>query len=819
MDTKWKKFRNNTALKVVAFILACVFAFLTFYAGLNVISFASEFSNKGGVSKLFSEVTDSSFTNSIRFSTQLDSDMDALHKMVTEYKSDENVYSGNAFAKVETDLKIHAEEDIAQRIIDEKKNVIESVTTFSDEGNIEYNFTNDQNAEKFTTSNNTNNFDDEEVVMIDGVGFYRGIALDGIVVNEQQIRKDVEDNLKSEINNRKHVYRAGYEENKKNISKIKNLNFAIRNKDTGEVYTNMGDVVKSDTDLMSLASGDNWSMAIDKGNFSYGSKVEQDNNYYADSKYVSMLSTLFDKNGYDAYFSISSSSNTFKEGDAYYDLQEDYENRLVSFEDMRTQVIINSILMLAMIILLCVGAGKLDDEGKTKKAKIDKIYNDLHFIISLVLVVCGIVGTIGVYESFLICATPGHEYTTSVSLCAMIGVATVAVITEWLMSVVRHVRCSTYFKNTLFYVIFIKNAKRLVSMFKKYLGKLKELFSFQNTKNLKTRMIKIICCYAGANVVLAMLFSMTAGGYDPGWHFIFGVLMIGVNISLVATAKQTIQALDDMMEALIQAENGKFDFDLNIYSMPLYLRDFASHILNLREGMKIAVDEAIKGERMKAELITNVSHDLKTPLTSIVNYVDLLKRCELNDDTAQSYITILEEKAERLKKLIEDLVEASKVSTGNVQMNITKVNLNELSAQLAGETEEELKDLGIDLRVSAPDTPVIVKADSQKAYRAIENLFSNVKKYTMPGTRVYVDVGTEGNLGYISVKNISKDELDVPVDQLTQRFVRGDSARTSEGSGLGLSIADNLIALQNGEFILENDGDLFKATVRLPLDE
>ncbi|MEG1179596.1 MAG: HAMP domain-containing sensor histidine kinase, partial [Oscillospiraceae bacterium] len=280
-----------------------------------------------------------------------------------------------------------------------------------------------------------------------------------------------------------------------------------------------------------------------------------------------------------------------------------------------------------------------------------------------------------------------------------------------------------------------------------------------------------------------------------------------------------IQALDDMMEALIQAENGKFDFDLNIYSMPLYLRGFASHILNLREGMKIAVDEAIKGERMKAELITNVSHDLKTPLTSIVNYVDLLKRCELNDDTAQSYITILEEKAERLKKLIEDLVEASKVSTGNVQMNITKVNLNELSAQLAGETEEELKDLGIDLRVSAPDTPVIVKADSQKAYRAIENLFSNVKKYTMPGTRVYVDVGTEGNLGYISVKNISKDELDVPVDQLTQRFVRGDSARTSEGSGLGLSIADNLIALQNGEFILENDGDLFKATVRLPLDE
>jgi len=199
--------------------------------------------------------------------------------------------------------------------------------------------------------------------------------------------------------------------------------------------------------------------------------------------------------------------------------------------------------------------------------------------------------------------------------------------------------------------------------------------------------------------------------------------------------------------------------------------------------------------------------------------VDLLKRCDLQDQTANSYIKILEEKAERLKKLIEDLVEASKISSGNVSLELTKVNLNELAIQLVGENEQELKELEIEMRVTTPSDAPIVKADSQKSYRAIENLFSNVKKYAMPKTRVYVDVFENEGFGVISIKNISKNELDVSVDQLTQRFVRGDEARATEGNGLGLSIADNLIDLQNGEFKIEIDGDLFKATVKLPLDK
>ena len=303
----------------------------------------------------------------------------------------------------------------------------------------------------------------------------------------------------------------------------------------------------------------------------------------------------------------------------------------------------------------------------------------------------------------------------------------------------------------------------------------------------------------------------------------FKVNAAGVNI---ADSLQEIEIVNDY-EILVKFDQVYAPF-ISIIASPVscqkmivkkkeIIDKFGEDIIGMQEGMRTAVDEAIKGEHMKTELITNVSHDLKTPLTAIVNYVDLLKKCEISDETAREYIGVLEEKSERLKHLIEDLVEASKATTGNVKLNFVRVNLYELAMQAMGENADALEAAGLDVRLNQPEQEPILFADSQKTWRIIDNLISNVKKYALAGTRVYIEVGEENGAGVFAIKNVSREPLDVPIEQLTQRFVRGDASRSTEGSGLGLSIAQSLCELQSGTLEITMDGDLFKVTVRLPL--
>ena len=183
---------------------------------------------------------------------------------------------------------------------------------------------------------------------------------------------------------------------------------------------------------------------------------------------------------------------------------------------------------------------------------------------------------------------------------------------------------------------------------------------------------------------------------------------------------------------------GHIDTSINVKFMPLFMKRFANDILSIQDGLHNAVESAVKDQRMKAELITNVSHDLKTPLTSIVNYVDLLKKCEIGDETAQKYVDVLDEKSHKMKKLIEDLVEASKASSGAVEIRAVKLNLCEFAVQTVGEHEDELKKHGIDVVLKVPENPVMVIADAQKTMRIAENLFSNIRKYSLSGTRVQI---------------------------------------------------------------------------------
>ena len=262
---------------------------------------------------------------------------------------------------------------------------------------------------------------------------------------------------------------------------------------------------------------------------------------------------------------------------------------------------------------------------------------------------------------------------------------------------------------------------------------------------------------------------------------------------------------------------GKTDVKIDTKKFYPDLKQHAEQMNDLGGAIDNAVNERMKSERFKSELITNVSHDLKTPLTSIINYVDLLKKEEIENPTAQEYIEVLDRKSQRLKKLTEDLVEASKASTGALAVNKDDLDLVQLIRQALGEYEEKLTNAGLSLVTNLPESEIRVRADGRHVWRVLDNLLNNCVKYALEGTRVYLDAAAWNGNAVITVKNISRNPLNVPAEQLVERFVRGDESRTTEGSGLGLSIARSLTELQGGQFGLDIDGDLFKAKVTLPL--
>lgn len=266
-------------------------------------------------------------------------------------------------------------------------------------------------------------------------------------------------------------------------------------------------------------------------------------------------------------------------------------------------------------------------------------------------------------------------------------------------------------------------------------------------------------------------------------------------------------------EGLVHISGGNLEYQIDTNGLPRDLVRQAHALNTLSEGMEKAVNEQMKSERFRTELITNVSHDLKTPLTSIINYVDLLKKENITDQPAADYIDVLDRKSQRLKALTEDLVEASKAAAGVLSVEMTPLDVNQMVQQTVGEYEERLAASQLSLVSAYLPKSAFIKADGRHLWRVMDNLLNNCCKYAMPGTRVYLDMTDRGACVDISIKNVSADPLNIPPEELMERFVRGDESRTAEGSGLGLSIAQSLCALMDAEFRIDTDGDLFKATV------
>ena len=386
-------------------------------------------------------------------------------------------------------------------------------------------------------------------------------------------------------------------------------------------------------------------------------------------------------------------------------------------------------------------------------------------------------------------------------LC-LVGSVDYFVVLGYTMSFATRIKTRTLIKNNILYYIFSFIGKK----FKKLFGWIKYIFT--NCSLLQKTWILVL-----AVVIFQFIFTIMIASnlYDASEFLVLA--MIFITALVVCVLLYLAVVLQKIKSGGEKIANGDLQYKIDTKYMFGDFKEFAESLNNINEGLQTAINEKMKSERFKTELITNVSHDIKTPLTSIINYVDLIKKEDINNDTARQYIEVLDRQSGRLKKLVEDLVEASKASSGSLTVNLSPCNVGVLLTQAVGEFEDRLKNAGITPVVNIPDIPIVIFADGRHLWRIFDNLLSNVCKYALSGTRVYLDIKEDTEKVTVTFRNISKFQLNITEEELLERFVRGDASRNTEGSGLGLSIARSLAELQNGRLDLEVDGDLFKVTV------
>ncbi len=367
-------------------------------------------------------------------------------------------------------------------------------------------------------------------------------------------------------------------------------------------------------------------------------------------------------------------------------------------------------------------------------------------------------------------------------------------------TIIKRIKSRTFWKTTLVGKIVIILLKP-IHKFEKFMEEVRGTSKYFS--NAITKFIVFVCI----EVFLAFIVFILFNSSDPFIFLLLEFILVAFFIQRMVKSIVNYDKIEKKLKEMYEGDN-QTQLDKNQF-LPVFNQSI-TYLNDISNGLENAIQDRMKSERLKTELITNVSHDIKTPLTSIINYVDLIKQENIQNEKVKEYIEILDNKSQRLKKLIEDLVEASKVSTGNVKLNLEKINIVELINQAVGEFEDKFESKGLDIVINSNENEIFIFADSRYMYRIIENLFSNISKYALQNSRVYIDIQKVDDKVYIKMKNISKDKLNIPAEELMQRFVRGDKSRTTEGSGLGISIAQNLTEIQNGKFNLIIDGDLFK---------
>lgn len=507
----------------------------------------------------------------------------------------------------------------------------------------------------------------------------------------------------------------------------------------------------------------------------------------------------------------------------YFEAMRQFNDYAGKVNDNLVKLAIIDVILLAASLVIAFYyfkiVGKKDDDSPAKLIFIDYIP---------LLLQLGIVGGSGFGLVMLMIAVNETIYDTSILVAIFAGICFVCwvLLFELCCSVARYSKSGKkFYKHLLLYWlgfalfhIFKFIIKLIVKFFKAWHKFNKKLFgTFKlyayKPKTFVRNIILLSLAFFAGNIGLMIIIVLFFASDIPVFGFIFIVGDLVANTFALRAVCKYFKALDE----IIYASSQHIDVPMAIDTFPQSLKILADSMKYTNAELQNAITKAVKDERLRAELITNVSHDLKTPLTSIITYVDLLKNCDIADPKAQEYIHVLDDKGAKLKRLIDDLIEASKVTSGNISVNLAPMNLSELCLQSTVDVQQDFDKNNLNLVVKQGEKPVTVTADGAKTFRVIENLLSNARKYSARGSRVYVSVYEQGGKGIFEIKNISAQPLDITPDELTERFVRGDKSRTAEGNGLGLSIAKELCKVQNGELELSIDGDLFKAKVEFPL--
>ena len=485
------------------------------------------------------------------------------------------------------------------------------------------------------------------------------------------------------------------------------------------------------------------------------------------------------------------------QGDAFYDLWQDFSFAKQSLPILFAVFTVSLLLFLLCLIYLMRVTGQREKGGPVQYMFVDRMYNEVHFLLVLLF----FFGSFMVATTLMEIILQGNVVFWSYVFATILGVlylVAVGVGLSYILSVTRQLKGKIFFQNT-----WVSTSIRRMS----------ELFT---GKTFRGWMVIVMLCYGLGNC--AIMGAVVLAPFYGHWKMaaLFGIGLMLFNIFCMYLFIRALRSLKEIMVSVKESARGNFFYPLELQKISPSFLNFAEDVANIQKGFKNAVDEAVKGERMKAELITNVSHDLKTPLTSIISYVNLLKFEKLENERASAYVEVLHEKSYRLKQLIEDLIEASKASSGSLTVEKMRVDYKQLTLQAMGEMEDKTNAAGLTFKVSCEE-PVFIDADGGHMWRILENLLSNVIKYSMPNSRVYVDIFKLDGYGILVMKNISAAPIDFDETRLTERFVRGDESRTTEGSGLGLSITQSLAEIQGGTFGIQVDGDLFKSIVSIPL--
>lgn len=463
--------------------------------------------------------------------------------------------------------------------------------------------------------------------------------------------------------------------------------------------------------------------------------------------------------------------------------------------------VVTAIAAIWLFVHILRRSGRISgDDTAVYLTPIDRIPVEILFIVGLaeLIVIFAALESMAVSDSRSIAEITSLEYIMVVGCFEglyLLGIT-------WLLSIVRQVKAGCLWQHSLIRsgYIFCRKLVQTVSRQKNLAAKTAECFAF----------------YLLINGVLILMLILGVDNSAPLASLGALLLIIGFNVYILILQIRKAKGEESIREATKALAEGDLEYVAPKMKRLYTEQEIIDNIDHLSDGLHKAIEKSLYDERMKTELITNVSHDIKTPLTSIINYVELIKREEVDNEKVQHYLEVLDKKSQRLKQLTEDLVEVSRISSGNIELERVPIDFGELLRQTMGEFEDKFTEHELKMVERIPEEAHMIFADGRRTFRIMDNLLQNIYKYAMPGTRVYIDLTCENERVRLEIKNISKAPLNIEVSELMERFVRGDQSRTTEGSGLGLSIARDLVRMQDGEFQIYLDGDLFKVVIEFP---